>query len=119
MQGKITLPNMKNPPQLLEELLSGDTPKSKHFIKNLRSYNSMFAFTSMGGKIDHSPNAGNSPPIFKLHGQNYHLIGSLLPADGGCPKFAQLYIYDTENEVSNRINVVRYALIFSIVNILF
>nr|XP_048318610.1 uncharacterized protein LOC125418353 [Ziziphus jujuba var. spinosa] len=60
----------------------------------------------MGGKIDSSVNRGRGPPVFRLHGQNYHKIGSLLPPEGSLLKFAQLYIYDTENEVSNRIQVV-------------
>ncbi|KAL6536772.1 hypothetical protein OROMI_026353 [Orobanche minor] len=107
LQGKIELPKMKKPPQLLLDLLSGKTPISNHFIKNIRSYNSMFAFTSLGGKIDSNPNMGTSPPIFKLHGQNYHLIGSLMPTEDQAPKFAQMYIYDTENDVANRINSVR------------
>ncbi|OIT35849.1 putative udp-n-acetylglucosamine--peptide n-acetylglucosaminyltransferase sec [Nicotiana attenuata] len=33
-------------------------------------------------------------------------IGSLLPPEGSSPKFAQLYIYDTENEVKNRIHAI-------------
>ncbi|XP_071704144.1 uncharacterized protein [Rutidosis leptorrhynchoides] len=37
-------------------------------------------------------------------GQNYHLTGSLLPKDGQLPRFCQLYIYSTQNEVDNRIN---------------
>ncbi|CAH1430090.1 unnamed protein product [Lactuca virosa] len=76
--------------------------KSKNFMKNIRRYNSMFSFTSMGGKIDYSINKGNAPYIFRLGGQNYHSIGSLLPPNGSQPKFSQLYIYDTENENSNR-----------------
>ncbi|CAH1412619.1 unnamed protein product [Lactuca virosa] len=56
----------------------------------------------MGGKIDSSINRGNAPYIFRLGGQNYHSIGSLLPPDGSQPKFSQLYIYDTDNENSNR-----------------
>ncbi|CAH9083783.1 unnamed protein product, partial [Cuscuta epithymum] len=107
MQGKIKLPFMKKPPPILENLFLGKDPISKHFLEHIRSYNSMFSFTSMGGKIDSTPNSGNAPPIFKLHGQNFHLIGSLLPADSKVPKFSQLYIYDTENEVTNRINSVR------------
>nr|KAJ0201365.1 hypothetical protein LSAT_V11C600327900 [Lactuca sativa] len=35
-------------------------------------------------------------------GQNYHSIGSLLPEQGFKPKFSQLYIYDTDNEIANR-----------------
>ncbi|XP_052624746.1 uncharacterized protein LOC111916090 [Lactuca sativa] len=56
----------------------------------------------MGGKIDSSINRGNVPYIFRLGGQNCHSIGSLLPAKGSEPKFSQLYIYDTDNEITNR-----------------
>ncbi|KAL3643547.1 hypothetical protein CASFOL_014362 [Castilleja foliolosa] len=107
LNGKVELPQLKRPPQLLLDLTYGKTPRSKHFIQNIRSYNSMFAFTSMGGKIDNSLNQGNGPPVFKLQGQNYHRIGSLLPIEGEQPKFAQLYIHDTTNEISNRIKSVR------------
>ncbi|XP_075103803.1 uncharacterized protein LOC107767153 [Nicotiana tabacum] len=105
-RGKIKLPNPKDPPQILTQLLFGSGPKSDHFRENIRIYNSMFSFTSMGGKVDVSVNQTRGPRIFKLSGQNYHQIGSLLPPDGSNPKFAQLYIYDTENEVQNRIHVV-------------
>jgi hypothetical protein len=43
------------------------------------------------------------PPIFKICGQVHHCIGSLLPPEDGPPKFIQLYIYDTTNEIKNRI----------------
>jgi hypothetical protein len=33
-------------------------------------------------------------------------MGSLLPLPGDTPKFAQLYIYDTENELANRMEGV-------------
>lgn len=70
----------------------------------------MFSFTSMGGKVDISVNQSRGPRTFKLFGQNYHQIGSLLPLDGSTPKFAQLYIYDTENEVKNRLHALRLVL---------
>ncbi|XP_012857514.1 PREDICTED: uncharacterized protein LOC105976799 [Erythranthe guttata] len=44
---------------------------------------------------------------FPLHGQNYYLLGSLLPEESTRPKFAQLYILDIKNEIQNRIDVVR------------
>lgn len=53
-----------------------------------------------------SINRGPGPYVFRLHEQNYHKMGSLLPSLGEQPRFTQLYIYDTENEVSNRINSV-------------
>ncbi|XP_072054892.1 uncharacterized protein [Arachis hypogaea] len=49
---------------------------------------------------------GFRPPMFVISGQNYHSIGSLLPQQSSKPKFAQLYFYDTENEVQNRINAI-------------
>ena len=44
---------------------------------------------------------------FRIHGQVYHLIGSLLPESGHSPMFAQLYIYDTEHENENRHSIIR------------
>ncbi|KAL7583175.1 hypothetical protein Lser_V15G43646 [Lactuca serriola] len=100
--GKVELPPLKEAPSSYRNLYRSVDSKSKHFMKNIRRYNSMFSFTSMGGKVDSSINKGNAPYIFKLSGQNYHSIGSLLPTPGSRPKFCQLYIYDTENEISNR-----------------
>nr|KAJ0226417.1 hypothetical protein LSAT_V11C100047890 [Lactuca sativa] len=100
--GKVELPPLKEPPQSYKQLYLEINSKSKYFMKNIRRYNSMFSFTSMGGKVDSSINKGNAPYIFRLSGQNYHSIGSLLPTNGCQPRFSQLYIYDTENETSNR-----------------
>lgn len=41
-----------------------------------------------------------------MNGQNHHVFGSLIPNDGTDPKFFSLYIYDTENELSNRMQWV-------------
>lgn len=67
----------------------------------------MFSFTSMGEKIETSINNGSAPVIFVMSGENYHRIESMLPAQGSQPKFAQLYIYDTNNNVKNRMSAVR------------
>ncbi|XP_035835800.1 uncharacterized protein LOC110888241 [Helianthus annuus] len=104
--GKILLPDFKQPPEILKDLYVGVSAKSKFFLKNIRRYNSMFSFASMGGRIDKTINRGNAPYVFRLSGQNYHTIGSLLPEDGNEPKFSQLYIYDTDNEIFNRQNAV-------------
>lgn len=68
----------------------------------------MFSFTSMGAKVDHQVNARPGPYVYKISGQNYHRMGSLLPQAGNRPMFAQLYIFDTENEVSNRVRSVNF-----------
>ncbi|XP_019089099.1 PREDICTED: uncharacterized protein LOC109127940 [Camelina sativa] len=52
---------------------------------------------------------GRGPNMFQIQGENYHLLGSLKPTDGDFPKFSQLYIVDTENEVENRAGILSKA----------
>lgn len=114
LQGKVELPLLRSPPPALKKLFfDKSSNQSKNFHANIRQYNNMFSFTSMGGKIDHSIDNGGGPYSFVLSGMNYHNIGSLLPPHGQRPVYSQLYIYDTENEIQNRIDVVRYYFIFS------
>ena len=106
-EGKVRLPPIQPPPEFLRELLSHEGgPRSSKFQENIRAYNSIFAFTSMGANVDDSVNDKPGPYIFRINGQNHHKIGSLMPTPGQTPKFAQLYIYDTENEVSNRMKAI-------------
>jgi hypothetical protein len=37
--------------------------------------------------------------VFRVNGQIHHRIGSLVPLLENCPKFAELYIFDTKNEL--------------------
>jgi hypothetical protein len=105
--GKINIPPFKPRPEPLASLASFDgDATSRKFIRNIRQYNCLFAFTSMGAQIDNSVNDGRGPPLFKICGQVHHRIGTLLPDDGSPPRFIQLYIYDTTNEVQNRINAL-------------
>lgn len=108
LKGKVDLPFLPKPPPLLLDLLTDKEPRAQNFKENIRAYNSMFSFTSMGGKVQKSINNGGGPPQFVLSGQNYHRIGSLIPSQGQTPKFAQLYIWDTQNENANRVKNLRY-----------
>ena len=107
-EGLIYLPLLKRAPPVLEELLNNSGSSFVHFHDNRRQYNAMFAIMSMGGKVDKTVNDGNCPYVFRLNGQNHHQIGSLLPVEGSEPKFAQLYIFDTGNEVQHRIRSVSF-----------
>ncbi|MCI16026.1 ATP-dependent DNA helicase PIF1 [Trifolium medium] len=60
----------------------------------------------MGGRIE--SDSGPGPPHFVIYGQNYHQLGSLVPSPGQRPKFAQLYIYDTQNEIPSRLSHFRH-----------
>ncbi|KAJ6951656.1 hypothetical protein NC653_040948 [Populus alba x Populus x berolinensis] len=102
--GKVVLPAPQETPNYLDNLLNPNNgSSSKKFRREIRAYNSMFAFTSMGAVVDHSVNSRPGSYLFKVNGYCHHLMGSLLPMDNKDPKFAQLYIFDTDNEVSNRL----------------
>ncbi len=64
-------------------------------------YNSMLAFTLLSAKVDESVIKGTKMYSFHMQGEFYHKIGSLCPAKGQHPQFAQLYIHDTERERQN------------------
>ncbi|KAL6550071.1 hypothetical protein OROMI_020559 [Orobanche minor] len=81
--------------------------KSRNYIDNIRAYNMMYAFTLMDGIQDKTVNNGHGPYTYRLGGNNYHLLGSLLPKEGDSPKFSQLYMYCGEDETQERIDVVR------------
>ena len=74
------------------------------FRDNIRAYNSIFAFTSMGAQIDRSINKTNGPYVFRISGENYHQIGAICPSGNNKPKFAQLYIFDGNTEVEDRMH---------------
>lgn len=78
--------------------------KDKHFMENIRAYNQMINMTSFGAQINDSVNNDRGPYVFKISGQVYHWIGSLCPMNNDDPCFLQLYIYDTQNKVDNRMN---------------
>ena len=84
----------KEPPAVLCELL-----QNKEFCKNIKEYNNALAFASLG--IEKAPEIG---PNFKILGKLHHKIGSIGHPSEGKPKFAQLYFYDQENEVQNRLD---------------
>ncbi|CAL1400537.1 unnamed protein product [Linum trigynum] len=103
-KGRVCIPLLKPPPPLLAQLLDlNGGAMSKHFRDNIRPYNGSLCFTYFGAKLDPRSLTTRGPYSMVICGENYHRIGSLLPVDGNRPKFAQLYIFEPENEVNNRL----------------
>ncbi|KAH9536339.1 hypothetical protein CY35_17G102200 [Sphagnum magellanicum] len=100
--GKVLLPNLPATPQELEVLLTSKERSAVKFRDEICMYNSVLAFTSLGAKVDDSVTGGPGPYSFRIQGELYHKIGSLCPAEGQRPQFAQLYIHDTKCERQNR-----------------
>ncbi|XP_075210401.1 uncharacterized protein LOC142317738 [Lycorma delicatula] len=100
--GKIKLPQLDAPPEPLKTLLAGSTAESKHFLSNIRKYNSCFQMTSFGAEIVTT----QFMPTFKIKGQIYHKAGSLLPFSDSDHKFLQMYfIGDDRDEVDARCEI--------------
>nr|GEV49117.1 helicase [Tanacetum cinerariifolium] len=84
-------------------MLDYTQPSTSTFRDLIRVYNGMFYFTSFGARIDHSINKGMGLYTFRINGQNYHMIGSLLPTAGIQPRYAQLWFFDTHNKIQNQL----------------
>ncbi|KAJ9547568.1 hypothetical protein OSB04_020111 [Centaurea solstitialis] len=108
LEGRVKLPLLSLTPQTLHYLLSLESRvKGVNFRKEIRTYSSMFALTSLRYRVDSKINRGKGPYIYRVCSQNCHMIGYLLPKIEKRPQVAQLYIYNTENETNNRVDAMR------------
>lgn len=118
VNGKVKLPELNKPPDPLQSMVSGTTPQSKHFLNNIRKYNSCFQMTSFGAERIVTD---NFMPTFKVQGQIYHNAGSLLPITDQQYKFLQIYFLgNSEDEVNTRCAItsgVRHDIIQSLQNL--
>ena len=88
----------------LQHLYEGTDTNGKHFLANMHKYNCAFQMTSFGCN-EVSMSGFNLS--FRIQGQVYHLIGSIIPSEGESLKFAQIYIIDDhESEVATRTAIV-------------
>ncbi|KAG7986606.1 hypothetical protein I3843_03G089800 [Carya illinoinensis] len=91
-------------PNQLYDLFTSNTDESVHFKTYVRTYNNKFAFTSFGVKFNKDLCRWNRGVYtFRTQGQIYHYIDDLIPLNGR-PSYLQLYFYDTEHELENRIS---------------
>ena len=111
--GKAILRPLDTVPTVIADLLRGNNREAKEFKQNIRSYNPALSFTSMNANLDRSvANNISGAYAFRIHDGVQHLkSSSLVPSDDMSsataphPKFAQIYIFDTDNKLRNRMNV--------------
>lgn len=104
--GKVQLPEIETPPEPLNGLLIGTDPDSNLFLKSIRTFNSCFKMTSFGATEIVKNNAANGQQFnstFKIKGQVYHKVGSLLPMPNVPHKSLQIYV-DSESALANRVD---------------
>jgi hypothetical protein len=102
IDGEISLVS-NDVPDELHKLFTSNLAESMEFLKYVQIFNNKFALTSFGVKYDKTFCRRNKGIYtFRVQGQVYHYINDLLPLDGH-PSYLQLYFYDTEHEIENRI----------------
>jgi len=101
--GKIKLPLLNNPIEPLLSYLSGTSNESKHFLINIRKYNASFNMTSFGAN---RKKESGYQTTFKIQGQVYHRIGSLLPCDDKSSYLQIYFIGDDEIQSKQRCNLI-------------
>ncbi|XP_026435136.1 uncharacterized protein LOC113332849 [Papaver somniferum] len=102
LEGRIRLPNLKEPPQQLKELYEGTHRLARLFQRYMPRYNSCNAFTSLGCTLKPRELKGKGPLVFTIHGELRHQTSTLLPENGDRATYSQLYIYDPSDVVSKR-----------------
>nr|XP_009786694.1 PREDICTED: uncharacterized protein LOC104234759 isoform X6 [Nicotiana sylvestris] len=101
-KGSIKLTSHEMPIEL-RELVLVTTKEFDHFRTYVRTYNNMFVFTSLGVKYDKDLAKRNyGIYTFRIQEKMYHFVDDLYPANEK-GRNLQLYFYDNENEVANRI----------------
>jgi len=99
--GNVQLLPLLPPCKPLQFLMRGYTSDSKHFLQHIRQYNSCFQMTFFGATKE--IRGGGFMPTFKVQGQIYHRVVSLLPTSGADPQFLQIYFMgDAATEANHR-----------------
>ena len=93
------------PPEALLRLFCGQDLQSCEFRQNIWQYNAALAFTSLGVKIDNSvTGAAGGLYIFCIKGELCHQIGAFEPHKNESPSYAQLYLYDPQAALDQRMD---------------
>ena len=74
----MNLPQLLQPPEYLQYLLSSTDSEAKTFRKNIRKYNSALAFTSVKYNVDdRTYRSLGRIQCFQIHDELFHLQGPL------------------------------------------
>ena len=101
--GQKVLPVFEHPPVLLRGILTSNERQGRHFGKNTRQCNKSLAMTSVRADfVSRGSGFSKYNPTAIIHGRMYHKIGAKGPANGMMPRYAPVYVHDTEHATSNR-----------------
>ena len=84
-QGKVVLPTLATPPEMLRRLLTTADKQDRNFRDHIRVYNSVLVFASLDvNLVRELANARRGVYTFRIHGVIHHYIGQLTPRHQDC-----------------------------------
>jgi hypothetical protein len=93
--GDAIVERMRDLPEPLNTLMTGQDRQSRLFREHLRRWNTLFAFTSIRYNADDRTGViGEGFRLFQIHGAVYHQQGPLVPPGDRDALFSQMYLYD-------------------------
>ena len=75
--------------------LNGARDYASDFQHIARDCNVLIALASVGANID-APTSTMRSYVYRIRGAMYRIFGSMEPEDGDAPRYAQIYLYDTD-----------------------
>ncbi|KAL6564974.1 hypothetical protein OROMI_016424 [Orobanche minor] len=104
LHGQISIALPRMPQRLWELYTSLDSSAAVHFRRRCRTYNNTTAFSSLGIRYDETLVKSNKGIYtLRIQGAIYHFIRDLMPAEGHGRQL-QLYFYEPEHELQNRLS---------------
>ena len=98
-EGKVLPPTIPTPPKEINDLWLKDTAEARFFRANSRSINNAVCLSSIS--VEEKHNNGFSPSVI-FQGRVIQRMGPLLADSGEQPRFAQLYVLDSNLESTTR-----------------
>ena len=98
-KGKVKLESIKVCKEL-QKLVEQNNEYTKNYSENIKQFNNALAFASV--QVNSVDIPGKGPYCFKVHGQVYHMVGSLQPPEGIAPSYAGLFILDFDTALQYR-----------------
>jgi hypothetical protein len=100
-RGEVRVPDHTAFPPNLRQFFEATDSTGREFREHIRQYNSALAFASLNAQAE-VPAGG--PFTYRVHGQIYHLIGSLHPSRPDRRCFSSFYIFDPATAARERMN---------------
>ena len=104
MSGNVSILALPPLPSQLVALYTLNNAQSRNFRNHIRLYNNMFAFASMNYDLHLTPR--NRNPVFQVCSQIAHWVGPLHPLPDRNPSYGQVYIYDNNEAVQQKLSNV-------------